>query len=397
MLTLDRIYQAAHVLKSAVRKTDLVPAAGLADGCDLYLKAENLQVTGSFKLRGSYFKISGLSAQEREKGVVACSAGNHAQGVALAARENGINATIFLPATAPISKIEATRQYGAEIKLIDGVYDDAYKAAREYQRDAGAVFIHPFDDRDVMAGQGTVGLELMDQIPDMDAVVVPVGGGGLISGVAFAVKKLSPRCKVYGVQAAGAQSMLRSVECHIRNELPGVSTFADGIAVKTPGELTFPVCMEYVDGFVSVSDDEIATAILALMERQKIVAEGAGAVAVAAVMFDKLPLKGKKVCAIVSGGNIDVNILSRVIHRGLLSAGRLSDLTLELLDKPGQLKEVSAIIADMGANVIKVSHNPAGENTDINGCFLHITMETKNREHLVNIKNALTGAGLVLK
>jgi len=402
MFTLDRVYQAAHVLKDAVYETGLTKTAGLTDGCDLYLKTENLQATGSFKIRGSYFKMSTLGKNERARGVVACSAGNHAQGVALAALKNGIKATIFLPATAPISKIEATRQYGAagtEVQLVDGVYDDACAAAHAFQEETGAVFIHPFDDEDVIAGQGTIGLELLEQLPDMDAVVVPVGGGGLISGIAFVVKMLKPTCKVYGVQSTGACCMVKSIEGSGRQELSCVSTFADGIAVKVPGELTYPLCEEYVDGIVTVSDDEIATAILTLMERQKIVTEGAGAASVAAAMFDKLPIEelaGQKVCAVISGGNIDVNILSRVIHRGLLTSGRLTDLTIELLDKPGQLKEVSAIIADRGANVIKVNHNPAGENTDINGCFLHITMETTDRQHLAAIEEALRDAGYKL-
>jgi len=396
MLTLDRVYQAAHVLKSVVRETDMIRENNLSDACDLYLKTENLQVTGSFKVRGAYFKMHSLTAQEREKGVVACSAGNHAQGVALAAQRSGIKATIFLPGTAPISKIEATKQYGVEIKLVDGVYDDAHKAAIDYQKDTGAVFIHPFDDIDVIAGQGTIGLEILEQLPGLDAVVVPVGGGGLISGVAFVIKKLYPHCKVYGVQAVGAGSMAAALVEHKRLTLPNVSTFADGIAVKAPGELTYALCSEYVDEIVTVSDDEIAAAILTLMEQQKLVSEGAGAAAVAAVMFDKLPLKDKKVCALVSGGNIDVNILSRGIHRGLLMSGRLSDLSIELLDKPGQLRDVSRIIAEAGANVIRVNHNYAGEKTDINGCYLDLTLETKNFAHLEEIKTRLIKAGYKL-
>jgi len=388
MLTLDRIYQAAHVLKDCVRKTDIIPC-----GNDLYLKTENLQVTGSFKVRGAYFKIAMLSEEEKAKGIIACSAGNHAQGVALAAQRLGIKASIFIPNIAPLSKIEATKKMGADIKLVDGVYDDAYDAAVAHQQESGGVFIHPFDDTDVIAGQGTIGLELLDQISGLDAIVVPVGGGGLISGVAFAIKKLNPDIKVYGVQAAGAGSMYSSLENNERTDLNQVSTFADGIAVKSPSTATFELCSQYVDKIVTVSDDEIATAILTLMEQQKLVAEGAGAVAFAALLFNKLPIEGKKVCAVVSGGNIDVNILSRVINRGLLTTGRLSELTIEMLDKPGQLKEVSAIIADMGANVTKVLHNPGGENTDINGCYLHISMETKNKEHFQAVKQAIQDAG----
>lgn len=392
-LTLDRIYQAAHCLNSVVRKTDLILSANIVPDCELYLKAENLQVTGSFKVRGAYFKLAMLSDEEKSKGVIACSAGNHAQGVALSAQRSGIDATIFIPSVAPLSKIEATKRLGAEIKIIDGVYDDAHNAAAAFQKESGGVLIHPFDDIDVIAGQGTIGLEILKQISDVDAVIVPIGGGGLISGVAFAIKKLNPQCRVYGVQASGANSMYSSFEAQRRESLTGISTFADGIAVKSPGKNTYELCTQYVDKIVTVSDDEIATAILTLMEQQKLVAEGAGAVAVAAAMFGKLPLKGKKICAIVSGGNIDVNILSRVISRGLLTTGRLSELKIELLDKPGQLKEISAIIADLGANVTKVMHNPGGENTDIIGCFLHISMETKNKEHFLEIKQAIQKAG----
>jgi len=380
-----------------VRKTDLISSINMPTGCELSLKTENLQITGSFKVRGAYFRIAMLSEEERQKGVIACSAGNHAQGVALAAQRMGANATIFIPSIAPLSKVEATKELGADIKLIDGVYDDAYEAAVAYQKEHGGVFIHPFDDIDVIAGQGTIGLEVLEQLPELDAIVVPIGGGGLISGIAFAIKKLKPSCKIYGVQAAGASSMYTSLENKERTYLKQVSTFADGISVKYPGEATFDLCSQYVDQVVTVTDDEIATAILTLMEQQKLVAEGAGATAVAAVLFDKLPIKGKKVCAIVSGGNIDVNILSRVISRGLLTTGRLSELKIEMIDKPGQLTGVSEIIANEGANVIKVLHDPGGENTDINGCFLHISMETKNREHFLTVKKALQDAGYLIR
>lgn len=393
MLTLDRIYQAAHVLKDCVRKTDLIPSANMPVGCELHLKTENLQITGSFKVRGAYFKIAMLSDDEKKKGVIACSAGNHAQGVALAAQRLGTHATIFIPSTAPLSKIEATKKLGADIRLVDGVYDDAYEAAISYQKEKNGVFIHPFDDLDVIAGQGTVGLEILEQISNLDAIVVPIGGGGLISGISFAVKMLNPACKIYGVQAAKASSMYDSLEIKARTPLNHISTFADGIAVKCPGAATFELCTQYVDQVVTVTDDEIATAILTLMEQQKLVAEGAGATAVAAVLFNKLPINGKKVCAIISGGNIDVTILSRVINRGLLTTGRLSELKIEMIDKPGQLTGVSSIIAGLGANVTKVLHDPGGENTDINGCFLHISMETKNREHFLAVRQAIQDAG----
>ncbi|NLF80474.1 MAG: threonine ammonia-lyase [Clostridia bacterium] len=396
MLTLGTIYQAQQVLNHVARKTSLIPTCGLADDCEVYLKTENLQLTGSFKVRGAYYKMSTFSESVKKKGVIACSAGNHAQGVALAAKKFGINATIFLPSTAPISKIEATRQYGAEIRLIDGVYDDAYAAAIDYQKQTGALFLHPFDDEDVIAGQGTVALEIFAQKPDIDTVVVPVGGGGLISGIAYAMKELNPACKIYGVQAEGADSMKRTFKEKEYISAASVSTFADGIAVKAPGAVTSKYCSRYVDDMITVTDDEVATAILTLMEQQKLVAEGAGAVAVAAIMFHKLPLKKKKVCAVVSGGNIDVNILSRVINRGLLTSGRLTNLTIELVDKPGQLKTVSAIIADAGANVISVQYTPGGEHMDINGCYLKIAMETRNHQHLVEIRQALTEQGFKL-
>lgn len=396
MLTLDRVYQAAHALKNVVRETDLIPSSDLMRGSELFLKPENLQNTGSFKVRGAYFKIMSLPEDERRQGVVACSAGNHAQGVALAAGKAGIKATIFIPSVAPLSKIEATKSMGAEIKIVDGVYDDAYNAAVRYVKEEGGIMIHPFDDVDVIAGQGTIGLEILEEYPEVEAIVVPVGGGGLAAGIAFTAKMLKPDCRVYGVQAAGAGSMYESLREHERESLDRVSTFADGIAVKSPGELTFELCNKYLDGIVTVTDDEIATAILALMEEQKLVSEGAGAVAVAALMFGKLPLTGKKTCAVVSGGNIDVNILSRVITRGLLTTGRLSELKIELLDKPGQLHEVSSIIASFGANVIKVRHDPGGEDTDIIGCYLHISMETRNKEHFCEIKKALQRAGYCL-
>ncbi len=337
--------------------------------------------------------MSQFSPEERKRGVVACSAGNHAQGVALAAQQFGIPATIFLPSSAPLSKIEATRQYGAQIRLIDGAYDDAYAAALEFNSETGAVFLHPFDDEDVIAGQATVGLEALMQLPSVEAIVVPVGGGGLLSGVAFAVKALRPACKVYGVQADGADGMSRSFHCKNLCVTDAATTFADGIAVRAPGCLTYDMCAAYADDIVTVSEDEIAAAILAMMERQKLVAEGAGAVSVAAVMFGKLPLEGVKTCAIVSGGNIDVNILSRVINRGLLTSGRLTNLSIELVDKPGQLKAVSALIADEGANVIRVHYTPGGEKMDINGCYLNISMETRNHEHLASIKRVLRENG----
>ena len=395
-LTLDKVYHAAFVLKDVIRKTDIIPATRLSDTCKVYLKTECLQVTGSFKVRGAYYKISQLSEGEKKRGVIACSAGNHAQGVALAATRSGVKSLICLPDGAPISKVEATKALGAEVCLVKGVYDDAYAKSVELKDKYGYTFIHPFDDVDVIAGQGTIGLEILDQLSDVDAIVVPVGGGGLISGVAFAVKSLRPDVKVYGVQAAGAPSMYNAIRDHKIETLENVSTIADGIAVKTPGEHTFEYVSKYVDGIVTVTEDEICSAILALIEKQKMIAEGAGAVSVAAVMFDKVPVKGKKVCCLVSGGNIDVTILSRVIKRGLLKSGRTYSVCIELMDKPGQLKEVSRIIADLGGNVIAVHHERGNESSDINGCFLRILMETRNFDHIEAIKKALLGAGFKL-
>lgn len=393
MLTLDQVYHAAYVLKDVIRRTNLISAPKINPESEVYLKAENLQVTGSFKVRGAYYKISQLSEEEKKRGVIACSAGNHAQGVALAAAKSGIHSLICIPDSAPISKVEATRSYGADVELVSGVYDDACRRALQLQEESGAVLIHPFDDDDVIAGQGTIGLEILSQLPDVEAVIVPVGGGGLISGVAFAIKSLKPECKVYGVQACGAPSMLNSLRNHQVETLPGVSTIADGIAVKQPGERTFDLCSKYVDEVVTVTDDEISTAILTLIEQQKLIAEGAGAVSVAAALFDKVDIRGKKTVCLVSGGNIDVTILSRIIGRGLLKAGRSADLTIELVDRPGQLKEVAGIIADLGGNVVAVRHEHTGEGSDINGCTLRIVMETRNHEHIRQIHAALTEAG----
>ena len=393
MLTLDKIYHAAFAMKNVIRQTDLIYAPNIPSEGELYLKTENLQVTGSFKVRGAYYKISQLKAEEKARGVIACSAGNHAQGVARAASMEGISSKICLPDSAPISKVEATKAYGAEVVLVNGVYDDAYKKARELEKSEGRVFIHPFDDEDVIAGQGTIGLELLEQLPDMEAVIVPIGGGGLISGIAYAVKTLNPKCRVYGVQVSGAPSMANSVCCGRIEELSGVATFADGIAVKRPGDLTFELVSKYVDEVVTVTDDEVATAVLALIEQQKLIAEGAGAVAVAAAMFGKVDIKGKKVVCIVSGGNIDVNILSRVITRGLLKAGRFVNLCVALTDKPGQLELVSKIIAEQGGNVVSVHYNRSEENMAINSCFLTLQLETRDYAQVEAIRASLQEQG----
>jgi threonine ammonia-lyase len=393
MLTLDKIYSAKYILKQVIRETDVIRAPKINPESDIYLKTENLQITGSFKVRGAYYRMSQLSDEEKAKGVIACSAGNHAQGVALAAAKNGIRSIICLPDGAPISKVEATKSYGAEVCLVKGVYDDAYAEALRQRDEYGYTFIHPFDDENVIAGQGTIGLELLEQLPDIEAVIVPVGGGGLISGVAFAIKSLDPSIKVYGVQAAGAPSMVNSIKDGKIECLESVSTIADGIAVKEPGENTFKLISEYVDDIVTVTDDEISAAILALMEQQKLVTEGAGAVSVAAAMFNKVPIKGKKTVCLLSGGNIDVTILSRVIKRGLLMSGRSYSMMIELIDKPGQLQDVSRIIAELGGNVTSIHHERANEGSAVNGCYLRIVLETRNYEHIEQIKKALTDEG----
>ena len=317
MLGLDKIYHANGVLRQIVHRTDLVPAPHLIPGGDVYLKAENLQVTGSFKIRGAYYKISTLTEKERSAGVIACSAGNHAQGVALAARESGIKSVICLPANAPVSKISATKAYGAEVLLISGVYDDAYSQALSLRDVYGYTLVHPFDDEDIIAGQGTVALEISEQLPDVDAVVAPIGGGGLISGIAIGLKSIRPSVKIYGVQAVGAPSMLRSLVNKHPLALERVATVADGIAVKKPGRITFDICSRYIDGILLVNDDEISAAVVYLLHKHGLVVEGAGATAVAAVMFDKLATEGKKTVCILSGGNIDKEIFAQLIKRGM--------------------------------------------------------------------------------
>ena len=312
----------------------------------------------------------------------------------MAATRSGIKSIICLPDGAPISKVEATKRFGAEVCMVKGVYDDAYNKAIELRDEKGYCFIHPFDDPDVIAGQGTVGLEIMEQLPDADAVIVPIGGGGLISGVAYTIKQINPDCKVYGVQAQGAPSMERSVNDGKIETLPRVQTIADGIAVKTPGDITYEMVNQYVDGIYTVSDDEIALAILTLLEQQKLIAEGAGAVPVAAVLAGKIPdIKGKKVCCLVSGGNIDVTILSRVIERGLKMSGRTANITIALSDKPGQLADVSKIISQTGANVTSVNYDSTDLDMNITDCYLRIGVETRDYAHVVAIKAALKDAG----
>ena len=396
MLTLDKIYHARYILRDVARETDLILAPGIKPGKNVYLKTENLQNTGSFKLRGAYYKISQLSDEEKSHGVIACSAGNHAQGVALAATANGIDSVICLPEGAPISKVEATKKYGAQVCLVPGVYDDAYNRALELRDEKGYTFIHPFNDEMVIAGQGTIGLEILDQLDKAQAVVVPIGGGGLVSGIAFAVKSLRPDIKVYGVQAEGAASMAASLNEERVVCLEEVTTIADGIKVKEPGDNTFALCREYLDGIVTVSDDEIATAILTLIEQQKLIAEGAGAVSVAAVMFDKLPEDLDNIVCVVSGGNIDVTILSKVIERGLMKSGRSDTLAIQLEDRPGQLQAVSGILASLNANVVSVFYEKASEGSSITACVLRINIETRDAAHIAQVRQTLAEKGFTV-
>ena len=388
MLTLEMIQEAQAALRGIARRTPLDPAPKLGE--NIYIKAENLQLTGAFKVRGAYNKIRSLSPEEARRGVIACSAGNHAQGIALSASKLGIRSIICMPAGAPISKIEATKAYGAEVVLVPGVYDDAAREAERLVEAHGYTFAHPFNDPLVIAGQGTVGLEILEQLPDVAQVVVPIGGGGLIGGIAYAIKRLKPACRVIGVQAEGAPSMAQSLERGRPVELSGVSTIADGIAVKRPGDLTFELVREYVDEVVTVGEDEIASAILALMEEQKTVAEGAGATPVAACMFRKVDTSAGKTVCVVSGGNVDVTTLSRVITKGLSKAGRLVEITTKVTDKPGSLLQMLQVVAECGANIVSIDHAREDKKSDVGACIVSLVLETRNSAHVAQIRELLS-------
>lgn len=393
-LNMQEVYRASYVLKPIIRETLLIPSSKVREGTQIFIKPENLQVTGSFKVRGASYMVSQLSNEEKERGVIACSAGNHAQGVALSAQKYGIPSIICLPEGAPISKVEATRSYGAEICLVPGVYDDAYNRALQLKEERGMTFVHPFNNPLVIAGQGTIGVEILNELPDVDVIIVPIGGGGLIGGIAYVAKQLNPNIKVYGVQAKGAPSMLESIEHGHIERLSAVSTIADGIAVKEPGDLTYQLCQKYVDGIVTVSDDEVCAAILLLLEQHKMIAEGAGAVSVAAAMFCNLPIEGKKTVCVVSGGNIDVTTLNRIINRGLQKGGRLCTFSIEIDDKPGQLVKISTLIASLGANIISVLHERTNTFINVNSCVLRVSMETRDQYHIDAIRNALLSEGI---
>lgn len=390
---MEMLQEAQRILDPVINHTPVVATRDIVPDCDFYLKADCLQKTGAFKLRGAYYKIATLSDEEKKRGVIACSAGNHAQGVAFAARDMGIPATICIPEGAPLSKIEATRSYGANVVLVPGVYDDAYTEATRLCKEQQLTFIHPFNDYRVMAGQGTIGLELSRQLPDCDIFLVPIGGGGLIAGAAYAIKHLMPRCKVIGVQAAGAASMVDSIHANRILTLPSVHTIADGIQVKTPGDLTFDLVRQYVDDVVTVKEGEIASAILTVLEKQKLVAEGAGAVGIAAAMYGKVDVKGKKVCALLSGGNVDVTMLERIITRGLAKERRTVSFSTVLPDRPHALNRFLQIISETGANVLDIHHERRNTRTDIGSCIVKLSLETRNAQHIKEIYDKLNENG----
>lgn len=385
------IWEAQNALHGIARKTPLESAPKIGE--NLYIKAENLQLTGAFKLRGAYNKIRSLSPEEASRGVIACSAGNHAQGIALSATKLGIRSIICMPAGAPISKVEATKGYGAEVVLVPGVYDDAAREAARLAEENGYTFAHPFNDPYVIAGQGTIGLEILEQLPDVEQVVVPIGGGGLISGIAFAIKSLKPDCRVVGVQAATVASMYESRKAGAITTVQDGDTIADGIHVLTPGELTFELCQKYVDEIVTVSEGEICAAMLALMEGQKTVAEGAGATTVAACLFGKVDTSEKKTACVVSGGNVDVTTLSRVISKGLVKSGRLADISAKVVDKPGSLIQLLQVVSKTGANIVSVNHSRDNEQADVGTCIVSLELETRDIEHVQQIKQALRDKG----
>src|SRR6266516_3030590 len=357
-VTIADIWEAYKLLKSRLHHTPLTPSRTLRDitGADIYLKAENMQRSGSFKVRGASYKLSRLSEEEYSHGVITASAGNHAQGVAIAAAQYSIPCTIVMPETAPLAKVTATQGYGAEVVLHGFTYDDAYQYCLELQQESGATIIHAFDDTAIIAGQGTLGLEMLSDLPDADALVVPIGGGGLIAGIAIAARALRPNIKIIGVQAAGAAGCRASLDAGELSTLSSIMTIADGIAVKRPGGLTFPVIQHLVDDVVLVNDEAIISAVLLLMERSKMLVEGAGAAGVAAMLSGAVELKGKKVLVPLTGGNIDINLVGRFIEHGLKAAGRYFVIHTRLTDRPGELMRMLNIIADMRINVIDVRH-----------------------------------------
>lgn len=394
-INIKDIREAQETIKEVVHRTPLNYSTTLSNisGNQIYLKEESSQKTGSFKIRGAYYKISKLSEEQKKAGVIAASAGNHAQGVAYAASKAGIKATIVMPQGAPITKVMATKNYQAQIVLSGQGYDEAYDKAIDLQKETKATFIHAFNDPDIIAGQGTIGLEILEDLPNVDAIVVPIGGGGLISGVAIAAKKLKPGIKIIGVQSEGCPSMKDSLDIGHIEEVPFANTIADGIAVKRPGESTYEYVKKYVDHIVTVNDEEIAGAILFLMERNKVITEAAGAVGVAALLNNKIKLNNSRVAIVLSGGNIDVNMISNIIERGLVKGGRIIELKTTLIDKPGALQRFLGVIADTKANVISIYHNRILPHVPINKAEVEITLETRDCEHIEEIRGILMKKG----
>jgi len=362
-------------------------------GQQVYLKLENLQMTGSFKERGALNRIALLTPEQAARGVIAASAGNHAQGVAYHATKRGIRSLIVMPLTTPLVKVTATREFGAEVLLHGGNYEESYMEAVRLCDEQQFIFIHPFDDAGVMAGQGTIGLELLEQVPQLEAVVVPIGGGGLIGGVACAIKELRPEVRVVGVQTSRLASMQAAIEAHHPVTVEAATTIADGIAVRRAGDLTLPLVERYVDEIVTVEEDEIASAILMLLEREKTLAEGAGAAALAALLQHRTSLHGAHTAVLVCGGNIDVTLLSRIIERGLVQDGRLVRLRIVLLDKPGALHDLTRLIAAQHANIVDTLHNRAYYGVNLGDTVIDITMETRGPEHVAELLSALTTEG----
>jgi len=377
--------EAKQRLKNTVKVTNLIYSTAFSEefNNDIYIKPENLQITGAFKIRGAYNKLSKLTLKQRQVGVISSSAGNHAQGVAYAAQKLGIKSTIVMPKTTPLIKVEATKNYGANVVLFGDCYDDAYLEAKRFEREFGYLFVHPFDDLDVIEGQGTIGLDIIEELPDVDCILVPIGGGGLISGIAAAAKSINPNIKIIGVEPEGAKAMKESMECNKLICLDSVNTIADGVAVKKPGDLTFSIIRDFVDEIITVSDFDIMEAFLVLLEKHKLVAESSGALSLAGLK--KIQETNKKIACVVSGGNIDVLTISSIINRGLISRGRIFSFSVNLPDKPGELLKVSAIVAKLNANVIKLDHNQFKNLDRFMDVQLKITAETNGHDHIEQI------------
>jgi threonine dehydratase len=396
-LTLENVKQAQKNLEGVIENTPTIYSEVFSAEYEnnVYMKAENLQKTGAFKIRGAAHKIANLTADEKKRGLIASSAGNHAQGVALAATLSGAPSTIVMPMTTPLIKVESTRRHGAEVVLHGSCYDDAYEKALEIQKEKDLVFVHPFNDIDVIAGQGTIALEILEEHPDTDVLLVPVGGGGLISGIAFAAKQIKPDIKVYGVEPVGARAMQLSLEKKELFELDIVNTIAEGVAVKKPGSLAFEIIPEYVDDILIVDDYDIMEAFLLLLERHKLIAEAAGILPLAGLK--KLKEKGKKVVSVISGGNIDVVNISAMINKGLVSRGRVCCFTVDLPDQPGELLRISELLYETNANVIKLDHNQFKTPDRFKRVMLEVTIETNGHDHLTTIMNTLVGEGYAIK